>query len=115
LLNNRLRRNTREAPAIMEEYHDLLNPDFTEEMDVGLYEDLFWNTFKKLPRTCRNVLKLHFSEHTNAEIARILNLSEAYVRKRKSLCTRRMIDEIRGHKDYGRLVAHQTIPVTEPS
>lgn len=85
--------------------HDVVEePGFEEMNDTGLYEKLFWGTFNKLPKTCREVLILHFRNHQNSEIARLLNLSEGYVRKRKSVCTRKMIDTIKRTGEYHRLM-----------
>ena len=79
-------------------------PSFEEADDLGLYEKLFWGNFRSLPKTCREVLELYWRNHQNSEIARLLNLSEAYVRKRKSFCTRKMIREIQKTSEYHKLM-----------
>jgi RNA polymerase sigma factor (sigma-70 family) len=79
-------------------------PSFEEAGDLGLYEKLFWGNFKLLPKTCREVLELHLKNLQNSEIARLLNMTEAYVRKRKSFCTRKMINAIRKTSEYHKLM-----------
>ena len=79
-------------------------PSFEEAIDLGLYEKLFWGNFKLLPKTCREVLDLYLKNHQNSEIARLLNMTEAYVRKRKSFCTRKMIKAIQKTSEYHKLM-----------
>ena len=87
------------------EYHGRMDePAFEEAHDLGLYEKLFWGNFKLLPKTCREVLSLHLKSYKNSEIARLLNLTEAYVRKRKSVCTRQMIKAIQKTSEYHKLM-----------
>jgi RNA polymerase sigma factor (sigma-70 family) len=79
-------------------------PSFDDAFDFVLYEKLFWGKFKLLPKTCREVLELHLKNLQNSEIARLLNMSEAYVRKRKSFCTRKMIKAIQKTSEYHKLM-----------
>ena len=87
------------------DHHDGVEvPSFEEAIDLGLYEKLFWGNFKLLPKTCREVLELYLKNHKNREIARLLNMTEAYVRKRKSFCTRKMIKAIQKISEYHKLM-----------
>jgi RNA polymerase sigma factor (sigma-70 family) len=79
-------------------------PAFGEAGDLDLYEKLFWGNFKLLPKTCREVLELHLKNHRNKEIARLLNTTVAYVKKRKSFCTRQMIKAIQKTSEYHKLM-----------
>ena len=79
-------------------------PEYGEAGDLDLYEKLFWGNFKLLPKTCRQLLELHFKNHRNKEIARLLNTTEAYVKKRKSFCTRQMIQAIQKTSEYRKLM-----------
>ena len=91
--------------ALDPDHHDGVEvPAFEEANDLGLYEKLFWGNFKLLPKTCREVLELYLKNHKNSEIARLLNLTEAYVRKRKSFCTRKMIKAIQKTSEYHKLM-----------
>jgi len=87
------------------DHHDGVEvPSFEEATDLGLYEKLFWGNFKLLPKTCQEVLALYLKNHRNKEIARLLNMTEAYVRKRKSFCTRQMIQAIQKTSEYHKLM-----------
>jgi RNA polymerase sigma factor (sigma-70 family) len=91
--------------AFERDHHDGVEvPEFADLDDLGLYEKLFWANFQKLPKSCREVLRLHLEKIQNSEIARLLNFSEAYVRKRKSLCTRKMIKAIQKTSEYHKLM-----------
>jgi RNA polymerase sigma factor (sigma-70 family) len=91
--------------ALHPDQHDGVEvPAFEEATDLGLYDKLFWGNFKLLPKTCREVLALHLKNLRNSEIARLLNMTEAYVRKRKSDCTRQMIQAIRKTSEYHKLM-----------
>lgn len=100
LWRNNLRRRNKELPFEIPVHKDLTEPEFPEYNDIELYESLFWTTFKFLPETCRKVLLLFWREYTHHEISRLLNRSEGYVRKRKSMCTRKFIEMDKTHKDY---------------
>ena len=79
-------------------------PEFGEAGDLDLYEKLFWGKFRLLPKTCQEVLGLYLKNHRNREIARLLNTTEAYVKKRKSFCTRQMIQAIQKTSEYHKLM-----------
>lgn len=79
-------------------------PSFGEANDRGLYEKLFWGKFNTLPKSCREVLDLYLKNIQNSEIASLLNLSEAYVKKRKSICMRKMIKAIQKTSEYHELM-----------
>lgn len=50
-------------------------------------QSLFNEMFQKLGEKCQEVLKLSFEIKTMEEVAKKLNVSYGYVRKKKSLCT----------------------------
>ena len=98
------RMNHRMVSFHPDQHDGVVLPSFEEENDLGLYEKLFWGKFKLLPRTCREVINLHLKNLQNSEIARLLNLTEAYVRKRKSFCMRKMIKAIQKTSEYHKLM-----------
>ena len=58
--------------------------------DTEIFEEkqsLFNEMFQKLGEKCQEVLKLSFEIKTMEEVAKKLNVSYGYVRKKKSLCT----------------------------
>ncbi len=76
---------------------------FTESMadfgeDIGLQEQygLYRAKFDLLGEECKNILNLFFSKKSMKQIAQALNLSgEAYAKKRKYLCQRKLVDLIK--------------------
>ena len=98
------RMNHRKVPLEAEAIPGVEVPDYAERDDLGLYKKLFRENFKKLPQTCREILALHIKDLQNSEIARLMKLTEAYVRKRKSNCTRMMIKAIQKTSEYHKLM-----------
>lgn len=106
--SKRVRRLRREVPLVVSDHERPADAGFPDHMDIHLYERLFWTTFKDLPETCRKVLLLHWKDHNYKEISKLLNISESYVRKRKSLCTNRFVDMVKQHKEYSLLTKSTT-------
>lgn len=105
LWSKKLRYVKREEYFDLAEHDTLLEPDFVEYPDLDLYQKLFWEVYKMLPRNCRVLLDLYFRDQSNNEIARLLNLSPRYVRKQKSVCTQKLMDGITRNREYGRLMS----------
>lgn len=61
---------------------------------------LFEQMFQKLGEKCQEVLKLSFVTKTMEEVAAKLNVSYAYVRKKKSLCTGKLTELIQQSSQY---------------
>jgi RNA polymerase sigma factor (sigma-70 family) len=101
---NRLRTLNREVPYRPEQHDPLTEPLFPEAQDLNLYEQLFWNTFRELPKSCKEILLLSFRNIKNSEIARILGRTHGYIRKRKSACTRKMREQIINSPAYRKLM-----------
>jgi RNA polymerase sigma factor (sigma-70 family) len=57
-------------------------------------QSLFDEMFQKLGEKCQEVLKLSFVTKTMEEVAAKLNVTYAYVRKKKSLCTGQLTEMI---------------------
>lgn len=110
------RMNQRIVSLNPDQHDGVEEPDFGDMQDMGMYDKLFFGTFNLLPKTCREVLTLHLRNHQNSEIARLLNMSEGYVRKRKSLCIRKMMETIKKSSEYHQLMGtKQTILNTRNS
>ncbi|WP_445455965.1 RNA polymerase sigma factor [Flavobacterium sp. HNIBRBA15423] len=61
---------------------------------------LFEKMFQKLGEKCQEVLKLSFVTKTMEEVATKLNVTYAYVRKKKSLCTGQLTQMIQESPQY---------------
>jgi RNA polymerase sigma factor (sigma-70 family) len=64
---------------------------------------LFDEMFQKLGEKCQEVLKLSFITKTMEEVAAKMNVTYAYVRKKKSICTGQLTELIRQSKRYSSL------------
>ena len=63
-------------------------------------QSLFDEMFQKLGDKCQEVLKLSFVTKTMEEVAAKLNVTYAYVRKKKSLCTGQLTELIQQSNRY---------------
>jgi RNA polymerase sigma factor (sigma-70 family) len=63
-------------------------------------QSLFDEMFQKLGEKCQEVLKLSFITKTMEEVASKLNVTYAYVRKKKSLCTGQLTEMIQQSNRY---------------
>ena len=77
--------------------------DFTEETDQHLYQEIFWESFKKLERVCQEILGGYLKEISPKDIAVKLGYSYAYIRKRKSMCHNFLMKMIQGHPTFRKI------------
>ena len=77
--------------------------DFTEESDQQLYQEIFWESFKKLEKVCQEILEGYLKEISPKEIAKTLGYSYGYIRKRKSMCHSYLMKMIQGHPTFKRI------------
>ena len=70
----------------------------TEEQDEK--QSLFDEMFQKLGEKCQEVLKLSFVTKTMEEVANKMNVTYAYVRKKKSICTGQLTELIQQSNRY---------------
>lgn len=99
----RLREQKRKVPIHQIDVDPAIHPDFDENSDLAFYEQLYWNIYQSLPLTCRNILLLYFREFSNLKIAAVLKVKEGYIKKRKSLCKRTLIEKLTAHSEFRRL------------
>ena len=77
--------------------------DFTEESDKQLYQEIFWESFKKLEKVCQEILEGYLKEISPKEIAEKLGYSYGYIRKRKSMCHSFLMKMIQGHPTFKKI------------
>ncbi|OFX17942.1 MAG: hypothetical protein A2033_15305 [Bacteroidetes bacterium GWA2_31_9] len=68
--------------------------EFYDILDMNLEEKLVAKHFKELQEDCQKILSLSADNHTTKEMADMLNTSEAYVKKRKSMCKGFLIEKV---------------------
>ena len=74
--------------------------DFTEDIDHQLYQEIFWESFTKLDKVCRDILEGYLKEISPRDIAEKLGYSYGYVRKRKSMCHSYLMKLIENHPTF---------------
>lgn len=85
-----------DAGSISESAHELVEQ--TEEFDEK--QQLFDTMFQKLGEKCQELLKLSFEIKSMEEVAEKLNVTYAYVRKKKSLCIGQLTQWIQETKNF---------------
>lgn len=83
--------------------------DIWEEMDRELHEKIFREAFEQMDQTSRDILKLSWQEMPGQEIAEILGLSYGYVRKRKCEAQDELIEKIKQHSGYIRIMNSEKV------
>jgi len=63
-------------------------------------QSLFEEMFRKLGEKCQEILKTSFATKTMEEVAEKLNVTYAYARKKKSLCTGQLTEMIQQSEKY---------------
>ena len=78
--------------------------DFTEQMDRGLFEKIFYEVFGTLDQSCRKIMKLYWLDMSPKEIAKQLGLTYGYVRKKKSESQAELVSKVKNHPEYKRIM-----------
>ncbi|MCB0707120.1 MAG: sigma-70 family RNA polymerase sigma factor [Saprospiraceae bacterium] len=86
------KKNPVTALSEVEEYE--LSADMVERIGQSEEEQLFFKHFDKLSENCRRILQWFFDKIAMAEIARRLETTEQYVKKRKFVCKQKLVNEI---------------------
>jgi len=85
------------------------NKDFTEYSDRKLYEKIIHDVFISLDPVCREILKLYWLEKSPKEIADTLGYTYGYVRKKKCEGQAELIEKVKRHPDYKRIMNSESI------
>jgi RNA polymerase sigma factor (sigma-70 family) len=100
---NELKKTSSKQVTIKDEsvYKDESTADMVSQTELfDAKQSLFEEMFQKLGDKCQEVLKLSFVTKSMEEVAAILNVSYAYVRKKKSLCTTQLTQMIQQSEKY---------------
>ena len=100
---NELKKSSNKKVTI--ENENVYKEESTEEMvnETEAFEiknQLFELMFKKLGEKCQEILKTSFTTKTMEEVAEKLNITYAYARKKKSLCTGELTQLIQESSQY---------------
>ncbi|MDF1575095.1 MAG: sigma-70 family RNA polymerase sigma factor [Bacteroidales bacterium] len=77
--------------------------DFSEEADLQLYQEIFWESFQQLDTVCQDILGGYLKDYSPREISEKLGFSYGYVRKRKSMCHDFLMKMIQNHPTFKKI------------
>lgn len=78
--------------------------DFTEVMDNELHRKIFISVYERLDPVSRTILKLYWEEMSPQDIADKLGYTYGYVRKKKCEAQAELIEKVKKHPDYLKIV-----------
>jgi RNA polymerase sigma factor (sigma-70 family) len=79
--------------------------DFGETIDNRLHEEIFREAYDSLGEVSRNILKMYWEELAPQEIADRLGYTYGYVRKKKCEAQAELVEKVKAHPDYQKLVS----------
>ena len=83
--------------------------DFTEIIDNKMYRDIFRNAFDTLDPAGKSILKLYWEEYSPKEIAEKLGYTYGYVRKKKCEAQAELIEKVKMHPDYKKIMESENV------
>jgi RNA polymerase sigma factor (sigma-70 family) len=99
LLESRLKRKTVEEKYLIRKVETVFDEDFSEDYDKKYQYKMYKHYFAKLGESCQRILNMYWLDVPVKEIAKALNSTEGYVRKKKLECKERLIDLITANAD----------------
>ena len=103
---NKLNKTSRKMVTFsdMQGYDDVADEDVTEKSEsfdlLSQKEALFKQKLSEISEGCREVLKLCWTVKPMEKVAEMLNVTYAYLRKRKSVCMKKLTDMVRESQEY---------------
>jgi len=83
--------------------------DFTELLDNKLYETIFRDVFESLDDVSKKILALYWQDKSPMEISKSLGYTYGYVRKKKCEAQGELIEKVKRHPDYTRIMRSESI------
>jgi RNA polymerase sigma factor (sigma-70 family) len=77
--------------------------DFSDSIDLHLYEEIFRETFETLDPISKKILTLYWQEISPQEIADKLGYTYGYVRKKKCEAQNELTEKVKKHPGYMRI------------
>jgi RNA polymerase sigma factor (sigma-70 family) len=77
--------------------------DFSDSIDLLLYEEIFRETFETLDPISKKILTLYWQEISPQEIADKLGYTYGYVRKKKCEAQNELTEKVKKHPGYMRI------------
>lgn len=103
---NKLNKTSRKMVTFseMQGYDDVADEDVTKKSEsfdlLSQKEALLKQKLSEISEGCREVLKLCWTVKPMEKVAEMLNVTYAYLRKRKSVCMKKLTDMVRESPEY---------------
>lgn len=100
---NELKKNSKEQVTSRSENLSIVDNAYEMAKETALYEEkeqLFQEMFQKLSDACKDLLKTSFKLKNMEEVAKKLDISYAYARKKKSLCIGKLTELVQSSPKY---------------
>ncbi|WKV10898.1 sigma-70 family RNA polymerase sigma factor [Marivirga harenae] len=100
---NELKKNGKEWVTSKSENLSIVDNAYEMAEETALYEEkelLFQEMFQKLSDACKDLLKASFKLKSMEEVAKKLDISYAYARKKKSLCIGKLTELVKSSPKY---------------
>lgn len=100
---NELKKNSKEQVTSRSENLSIVDNAYEMAKETALYEEkeqLFQEMFQKLSDACKDLLKTSFKLKNMEEVAKNLDISYAYARKKKSLCIGKLTELVQSSPKY---------------
>ncbi len=100
----RLRNNKKYEVSELENIEKVdLDQDLTNRLERSEKEQLFFKHFDLLGEQCRKIMMWFFDKISLSEIAKRLNTSENYIKKRKFICKEKLVRAIQNDPVFSEL------------
>jgi DNA-directed RNA polymerase specialized sigma24 family protein len=83
--------------------------DFADLLDNRLYESIFNDVFESLDEVSQKILRLYWNDKSPIEISKSLGYTYGYVRKKKCKAQAELIEKVKRHPDYARILRSESI------
>ena len=99
----KLRKLGRETTSIAPESEDVDSADILAGIEEKERWDLYREKLNALGNECREILRMFFEKISFREIAGQTNTTEAYAKKKKYLCQKKLIELIKADRRYSEI------------
>ncbi len=100
----RLRDNKKFQASELEDVEKVdLDQDLTERLERSEKEQVFYKHFDLLGEQCRKIMMWFFDKITLSEIAKRLDTSENYIKKRKFICKEKLVKAVQNDPAFSEL------------
>ncbi|WMN10715.1 sigma-70 family RNA polymerase sigma factor [Marivirga salinae] len=100
---NELKKNSKEQVTTDSDHLSIVDSAYEMAEETALHEEkelLFQEMFQKLSDKCKDLLKTSFQINYMEEVAKKLDISYAYARKKKSLCIGKLTELVKSSPKY---------------